>query len=50
MQQCCFSLERRVRLGRMVRREATHTNADDAIDGMDLRVLSYAEEVVEEAE
>ena len=50
MQQCCFSIERRVRLGWTVRRVSTHTDADDAIDGMDLGVLSYAEEVVEEAE
>ena len=42
--------ERRVRLGRTVRRVSTHTDADDAIDGMNLGVLSNVEEVVEEAE
>ena len=42
--------ESRVRLGRTVRRVSTHTDAEDAIDGMDLGVLSYDEEVVEEAE
>jgi len=50
MQECCFSIERRVRLGRTVRRESTHTDADDAMDSMDLVVLPYAEELVEEAE